>query len=76
MRKIKGRRLWLGNAGDLREPASIMETGIEAVVELADSEPMAILPRELVRYRFPLSDGGDNALAVLRLGGIGRGTPA
>jgi hypothetical protein len=67
MRRIDGRRLWIGNAGDLREPAPIFEAGIEAVVEVADSEPMATLSRELVRCRFPLSDGGDNALGVLRL---------
>jgi protein-tyrosine phosphatase len=41
--------------------------GIEAVFELADSEPIAILPRELVRCRFPLSDGGSNASWLLRL---------
>jgi hypothetical protein len=67
MRRIEGRRLWIGNAGDLRQPAAIFELGIEAVVEVADSEPMATLPRELVRHRFPLSDGGDNALGLLRL---------
>ena len=67
MRKIKGRRLWLGNAGDLSAPTAVIDAEVEAVVELADSEPMAMLPRELVRYRFPLSDGGDNALALLRL---------
>ena len=67
MRQIEGRRLWLGNAGDLREPSAILVAGIEAVVELADSEPMADLPRHLVRCRFPLSDGGDNSLALLRL---------
>jgi protein-tyrosine phosphatase len=44
-----------------------MAAGIAAVVELADSEPMAVLPRELVRCRFPLSDGGDNPAWLLRL---------
>ena len=67
MRQVEGRRLWLGNAGDLREPAAILDAGIEAVIELADSEPMANLPRELMRSRFPLSDGGDNSPATLRL---------
>ncbi|HEX3314239.1 MAG TPA: hypothetical protein VHR72_05065 [Gemmataceae bacterium] len=67
MRKIEGRGLWIGNVGDLRVPTAIIDAGIEAIVELADGEPMAILPRGLVRCRFPLSDGGDNAIAVLRL---------
>jgi protein-tyrosine phosphatase len=34
---------------------------------LADSEPMAALPRELVRCRFPLSDGGINPPWLLRM---------
>jgi protein-tyrosine phosphatase len=44
-----------------------MLAGIEAIVELADSEQMATLPRELVRCRFPLSDGGINAPWLLRM---------
>lgn len=67
MRQIAGRLLWLGHAGDLRDASAVMNAGIEAVVELADNEPMAILPRELVRCRFPLSDGGDNPAWLLRL---------
>ncbi|MFX8972798.1 hypothetical protein ABTN24_20100, partial [Acinetobacter baumannii] len=41
--------------------------GIMAVVELADSEKSVELPREIVRCRFPLSDGGDNPPWLLRL---------
>jgi hypothetical protein len=67
MRQISGRLLWFGNAGDLRDAREVMSGGIEAVVELADNEPMAILPRELVRCRFPLSDGGDNPTWLVRL---------
>jgi len=67
MRQIAECALWLGNAGDLRDGRTIMAVGIEAVVELADSEPFAVLPRELVRCRFPLSDGGDNPAWLLRL---------
>lgn len=67
MRQIAGRLLWIGNAGDLRDARAVMNAGIEAVLELADNESMAILPRELVRCRFPLSDGGDNPDWLLRL---------
>jgi protein-tyrosine phosphatase len=67
MRQIISRNLWLGNAGDLRDPRGLLAAGGEAVVELADSEPSATLPRELIRCRFPLSDGGDNAPWLLRL---------
>src|SRR4051794_9339765 len=67
MRQVAGRALWLGNAGDLRDARAVMATGVEAVVELADSEQLAVLPRELIRCRFPLSDGGDNPAWLLRL---------
>jgi protein-tyrosine phosphatase len=67
MRRVAGRALWLGHAGDLRDPRAILAAGIEAVIELADSEPAALLPRDLVRCRFPLSDGGANAGWLLRL---------
>jgi protein-tyrosine phosphatase len=67
MRQVAGRKLWLGNAGDLRDVRGVLAAGIEAVVELADSEQMAVLPRELVRCHFPLSDGGDNPAWLLKL---------
>jgi len=67
MRQVGGRPLWLGNAGDLRDARAVLAAGVEAVVELADSEPFAVLPRDLVRCRFPLSDGGDNPPWLLRL---------
>ena len=67
MRQIAGRTLWLGNPGDTHDAKTIIDAGIEAVVELADNEPLAILPRELVRCRFPLSDGGENPAWLLRL---------
>jgi len=67
MRSIADRALWIGNAGDLRNPVAILDAGIEAVIELADSEPLATLPRELIRCRFPLSDDGNNPYWLLRI---------
>ncbi len=67
MRKISTRALWVGHAGDLRDVQAVMATGIEAVIELSDSEQSAVLPRELIRGRFPLSDGGDNPVWLIRL---------
>ena len=67
MRQIGERALWIGNAGSLQDARRILQTGIEAVVELADCEPFATLPRHLIRCRFPLSEGGENPPAVLRL---------
>lgn len=67
MRQVAGRQLWIGNPGDTREVRMLLDAGIVAVVELADNEPLAELPRDLVRCRFPLSDGGDNPVWLLRL---------
>src|SRR5262245_45506834 len=67
MRQVTGRALWVGHVGDTRQPRPLLDAGIAAVVELADSEPLASLPRELVRCRFPLSDGGGNPLWLVRL---------
>jgi hypothetical protein len=44
-----------------------MDLGVAVVVELAASEPMASLPRDLVRLRFPLTDGSGNPSWLLRL---------
>ena len=67
MRQIAGRALWIGNIGDIRSPKLIIDIAIEAVIELADSEPLAALPRELVRCRFPLADGDGNPPWLMRL---------
>ena len=67
MRRVIGRALWLGHSGDLRDGRALLDAGVAAVVELADSEPLAVLPRELIRCRFPLSDGGDNPPWLLNL---------
>jgi hypothetical protein len=67
MRQVAGRALWVGHAGDTYHPRPLLDAGIGAVVELADSEPLTPLPRELVRCRFPLSDGGGNPPWLVRL---------
>lgn len=67
MRPVIGHQLWIGNAGDVRDPRPLFAAGIEAIVELADNEPFEPLPRELVRCRYPLSDGGENPAWLLRL---------
>lgn len=67
MRKVADYALWVGNASDIRDARSLFASDITAVVELADCEPFVELPRELLRCRFPLSDGGDNPPWILRL---------
>lgn len=58
--------LWIGNAGDVRRVAELIEHGIVAVVDLAANEPVATLPREIVYCRFPLLDGAGNESWLLR----------
>ena len=67
MRQVADRQLWIGHAGDLRDARAILDAGIAAVVELADSEPHAVLPRDLIRCRFPLSDDADNPPWLIRV---------
>ncbi len=67
MRAVPPHSLWLGNSRDARDPQRLADAGIAAVVDLADNEPMAILPRDLIYCRFPICDGGDNARWLLQL---------
>jgi Dual specificity phosphatase, catalytic domain len=66
MRQVPPYSLWIGNAGDVRRVAELMNAGIRAVIDLAANEPVAALPRELVYCRFPLLDGADNERWLLR----------
>ena len=66
MRPVAGYPLWLGHAGDLRDPAGLHAAGVLAVVDLALDEPPARVPRDLVYCRFPLIDGGGNPPWLLR----------
>lgn len=67
MRGISPHRLWIGHAGDLRNPRVILDTGISAVIDLAIDEPIAALPRELVYCRCPILDGEGNPEWLLSL---------
>jgi len=67
MRRISNRRLWIGTPADTANPKALFDAEIQAVIEVADNEAMANLPRELIRFRFPLSDGGDNPHWLLKL---------
>ena len=60
MRQVPGFDLWIGHAGDVRDAATLLASGISAVVGLALEEPSAPLPRELISCRFPLIDGPGN----------------
>ena len=66
MREILPGRLWLGNAADLRNVESVLQSGIQAVIDLAIEQLMPTLPRTLVYCRFPILDGAQNSSTVLR----------
>jgi hypothetical protein len=66
MRQVPGYSLWLGHVGDIRDLATVLSTGIQAVVDLALNEPPARVTRELVYCRFPILDGADNPPWLLR----------
>ena len=66
MRQIPGYSLWLGHVGDIRDLRAVLSAGIQAVVDLAISEPPASITRELVYCRFPLTDGAGNSPWLIR----------
>jgi hypothetical protein len=66
MRPVPGYSLWLGHIGDANDVSSLLELGIEAVVDLAREQAPMPLTRELVYCRFPLIDGEGNPRWLLR----------
>lgn len=65
MRLVPPYSLWIGNAGDVRQIETLIDAGIEAIVDLAVNEPVASLPREFLYLRFPLHDGEGNDARIL-----------
>jgi len=57
----------VGHAGNARDLRGVLSAGIQAVVDLADSEPALPVTRELVYLRIPLADGAGNSPWLLRL---------
>ena len=67
MKQVAPYSLWLGHAGDGRNVRTLVDSGIQAVVQLAVEEPPLQLPRDIIVYRFPLLDGAGNDARVLRM---------
>jgi protein-tyrosine phosphatase len=65
MREIRPGRLWLGNAGDGRDPERLLRAGVVAVVNVALEEPSPELPRSVIYCHFPLMDGAQEVQGVL-----------
>ncbi len=66
MREIVPKLLWIGNAREARELSSVLEAGIEAMVDLAWEEISPSLTRDVIYCRFPLLDGAGNQPHCLR----------
>ena len=66
MREILPGTLWLGNAADARDLKGVMDAGILAVMDLALEELTPELPRSTLYCRFPIVDGEQSSLNVLR----------
>lgn len=60
MHRIEPLPLWIGHAGDGRDPKAMGEVGLAAVVQLAMEEPIPILPRDVLLFRVPILDGDGN----------------
>ncbi|MBT6157809.1 MAG: dual specificity protein phosphatase family protein [Planctomycetaceae bacterium] len=67
MHEIIPSRLWIGNVGDARDVRSVLNLGVEAVVDLACNELPIEVPRDIVYLRFPIVDGTGNSSKLLRL---------
>ncbi len=59
--------MWIGTARDARDIRGVLDSGIEAVVDLAMEEPPIHPTRELVYLRFPLTDDDGNPPWRLRM---------
>ena len=66
MRPVLKDVLWIGNAIEARDYANLIALGITTIVDLADNEPSATPPRDMVLLRLPISDDGQNDNQRLR----------
>ena len=67
MREVIPGRLWIGNAGDVRDPGGVLDAGVAALVNLAAEELSPTLPRDILYCHFPLVDGSGNSPALLKI---------
>jgi hypothetical protein len=65
MREILPGRLWIGNAGDGRDPDRLLLAGVAAVINLAAEEASPVLPRSMVYCHFPITDGVQDVQSIL-----------
>ena len=65
MREILPGKLWIGNAGDGRDPERLLGAGVVAIINLAAEEPSPVLPRSMVYCHFPIMDGAQDSRGAL-----------
>ena len=65
MGEILPNRLWLGNAGDGRDPDHLLRAGVAAVINVAAEELSPVLPRTMTYCDFPIVDGAPDDQAIL-----------
>lgn len=67
MHEILSNQLWIGNAGDGRDAARLLQAGVAAVVNLAAEEPSPALLCNMIYCRLPIMDGEQDDESVLDL---------
>ena len=65
IREVETGLLYTGDAGSARDLKQLYDREFSAVVDLAADEPPAVLGRDLIYCRFPLSDDGSNRDALI-----------
>jgi protein-tyrosine phosphatase len=61
LREVIPSQLWIGGVGDIVDPRSLYESGVEAILHLAASTLPTKLSREIVYCRVPIIDGAENS---------------
>ncbi len=65
MREVIAGQLWLGNTLDAHDIQRIVDAGIQALVQSAVEELPPKMTREILYFRFPLTDGSGNSAEIL-----------
>ncbi|MCH7988888.1 MAG: dual specificity protein phosphatase family protein [Planctomycetes bacterium] len=66
LQELISKSVWIGNAKEAENTSQILSLGISAMVCVAIEELPPPITRDLIFCRFPLNDGSDNSVEVLR----------
>ncbi len=70
MRKHLFGKVWIGNAGDARDPEHLLSAGVAAVVNVAAEGLSPTLPRSVIYCHFPIVDGVPDDETVLTVASL------